>query len=175
MEGIETLKKHWPNVGRIDFHRKHKTHSVLSNMEPSGIAFPDITYNDKVLVDAGSALSVENVFQAAKAAFVQKREKSARIIASLKPEKCKGMAGATNMPMSAEEIVAWEHASTDVMLQILWAKFASPDLASILKSTGDAVLVEKVPRCGDTKWGVDNSDFGANLLGKMLMHIRLTC
>lgn len=75
----------------------------------------------------------------------------------------------------------WGAVRYDKMVAVLKAKFASPDLKSILLETGERTLVEGSPY--DRVWGVkidwqddrilDEANWkGQNLLGKALMEVR---
>ena len=64
----------------------------------------------------------------------------------------------------------WEHIKLSVMETALRLKFADPELAAMLKATGDEELVEG-NWWNDTVWGVCNG-VGENNLGKLLMKIR---
>ncbi len=166
----------WARDDAAAFHAAHKTLFALSNMHVHEFEHPDIVIaedgTERVLVCAGTARSVENVFQAAKASFVGKAAKSAKIYGCPSPKRCKSMAGKINMPMSFAELRQWERESKDVMVQIVSAKFKVPELAETLLSTGELILVHKPPRSTDRKWGVCANWFGRNLLGQMLMTVR---
>lgn len=64
----------------------------------------------------------------------------------------------------------WEDIKLSVMETALRLKFADPELAVMLKATGDEELVEG-NWWNDTFWGVCNG-VGENNLGKLLMKIR---
>ena len=64
----------------------------------------------------------------------------------------------------------WEEIKLQVMETALRLKFADPELAAMLKATGDEELVEG-NWWNDTFWGVCNG-VGENNLGKLLMKIR---
>ena len=64
----------------------------------------------------------------------------------------------------------WEEIKLSVMENALRLKFADPELAAMLKATGDEELVEG-NWWNDTYWGVCNG-VGQNHLGKLLMKIR---
>lgn len=65
----------------------------------------------------------------------------------------------------------WEEIKNDIMYQVCKAKFEqNPDLAKMLKDTGEQELVEG-NTWGDTYWGVCKGE-GENILGKILMKIR---
>lgn len=71
----------------------------------------------------------------------------------------------------------WDEISYDIMLDILRAKFAVPELAEMLESTGDAEL-EEGNHWHDNRWGsctcekCSTTKTGQNWLGKILMQIR---
>lgn len=63
--------------------------------------------------------------------------------------------------------------SAEVMLAAARAKFSALGPArDALLSTGSATLVEKLPRFGDKKWGVNSKGVGVNLMGQILMKVR---
>lgn len=63
----------------------------------------------------------------------------------------------------------WEDIKVSVMLNGLRSKFRDPNLALMLKWTGDAILIEDSPT--DMFWG-GSLPGSANMLGKLLMHVR---
>ncbi|WP_313233436.1 NADAR family protein [Tissierella praeacuta] len=72
--------------------------------------------------------------------------------------------------------VNWDEISLDIMREILIAKFSVPDLAEMLKATGDA-YIEESNHWHDNRWGnciceKCELEEGQNLLGKLLMDIR---
>lgn len=65
----------------------------------------------------------------------------------------------------------WEDMKEAVMLRGLRAKFTQhADLARLLLSTGDALIVEQSPR--DSYWGWGSDHRGKNRLGHLLMQLR---
>jgi ribA/ribD-fused uncharacterized protein len=65
----------------------------------------------------------------------------------------------------------WEQVKDAVMLTALRAKLAQhPSLANLLRSTGDAVLVEHT--ANDAYWADAGDGSGRNQLGLLLMQIR---
>lgn len=65
----------------------------------------------------------------------------------------------------------WERVKDDVMRRAVRAKFlAHAELADLLRSTGDAELVEAAPN--DFYWGAGADGTGKNMLGRILMEIR---
>lgn len=70
----------------------------------------------------------------------------------------------------------WDEISYDIMLDILRAKFAVPELAEMLESTGDAYL-EEGNHWHDNRWGnciceKCRAKEGENWLGEILMQVR---
>jgi ribA/ribD-fused uncharacterized protein len=73
-----------------------------------------------------------------------------------------------------EIVPDWSKVKFDRMRDILWAKFTQHlDLAELLLSTGDALLIETttVDNPVNRLWGEVNG-IGRNLLGQMLMEVR---
>jgi ribA/ribD-fused uncharacterized protein len=67
----------------------------------------------------------------------------------------------------------WMAQRVEVMRAAVKAKFTQhADLADLLLSTGDALLVEASPR--DSFWGAGPHGSGANMLGVLLMELRAT-
>lgn len=65
----------------------------------------------------------------------------------------------------------WERVKDDVMRRAVRAKFsAHPELIELLRSTGQAELVEAAPN--DFYWGAGRDGTGKNMLGKILMEVR---
>ncbi len=69
---------------------------------------------------------------------------------------------------------AWRQRSTAVMREVVYAKFnQNPDLKALLLATGNAYLVEHIPRKGrDAFWGDDSDGTGQNQLGRICMSVR---
>ena len=86
------------------------------------------------------------------------------------PVRAKQMGKRENLPKN------WNEISPSIMRDILKAKFAVPELADMLRSTGDAYL-EEGNQWHDNRWGhctcaKCSAKPGQNLLGKILMEIR---
>ena len=65
----------------------------------------------------------------------------------------------------------WEQVKETVMLEGLGAKFGqNPQLADLLRSTGTAMLIEKMPR--DSYWGSGPNGCGRNRMGRLLEQVR---
>lgn len=65
----------------------------------------------------------------------------------------------------------WDAVKDDVMRKGIYAKFTqNPKLKDLLKSTGNATLIENSPV--DYYWGCGKNGTGKNMLGKLLMELR---
>lgn len=65
----------------------------------------------------------------------------------------------------------WEDVKVQVMYEALWAKFTQhPRLATLLRSTGRATLIEHSAH--DGYWGNACGRRGRNMLGRLLMKVR---
>lgn len=86
--------------------------------------------------------------------------------------------GRRAMPMTCEQLREWEGDGdmdarrVRVMRDVLRAKFGDPHLRQRLLDTGDAELVERLPRFADAFWGTLNNGEGKNVLGRLLMEER---
>lgn len=68
--------------------------------------------------------------------------------------------------------VDWEIVKDDVMRKAVLAKFKThTNIREILFSTGDEEIVENAP--GDYYWGCGADGSGKNMLGKILMEVRV--
>lgn len=130
----------------------HGEHNYLSNFCPARITWEGLTY-----------LSAEAAFQAAKVLTDEERLP----FTVLPPNKAKRMGRQVKLRTD------WEQVKTQVMEEIVRAKFTqNPDLAALLLSTGDAELIEG-NTWGDVCWGVDTrTGKGENRLGRILMKVR---
>lgn len=108
--------------------------------------------------------TVEHYFQAQKFAGTEHEEliraaKSAMIAARMGRDRTK--------PLRKD----WDAVKEQVMLAGLRAKFSQhPDLATLLLSTADAVIVEHT--ANDSYWGDGGDGSGKNRLGHLLMTVR---
>lgn len=106
-------------------------------------------------------LSAEHAYQSQKARF----PRDAQLIAqAATPAMAKRMGQQVLLRKD------WEFTKLALMLQIVRRKFDHPVMATLLKDTGDAELIEG-NTWGDTYWGVCNGK-GQNQLGKILMLVR---
>lgn len=112
-------------------------------------------------VDPQDGFCVEKHYQAQKHVRPEDRRPFGREVT---PSQAKRMG--KRIPLRPD----WDSVKCEIMLQLLRRKFSSPVLASWLKDTGDAELVEG-NYWGDTYWGVCRG-VGLNMLGKLLMQVR---
>ena len=88
----------------------------------------------------------------------------------------------TGRPASAKSLgkrvtlrEGWDTLRFEVMKRVVRAKFADPDLAEMLRGTGERELIE-LNTWRDSTWGCvlgkDGSWKGRNELGKILMRVR---
>lgn len=106
--------------------------------------------------------TLEHAYQAAKSTQVQVRLALAgQITAGHAKRHGRAIKARTN----------WDRIKDEVMLSWLRQKFADPHLGELLRTTGDATLVE-VNHHGDRYWGTDVFLEGENRLGELLMQVR---
>lgn len=123
----------------------------LSNFYPSIMTFDGIGFT-----------TAEHAYQAAKTNSLEWKHK---IVVAETPAKAKQLG--KKAPINP----LWGDIRVGVMYLILKAKFKqNPNLAELLKDTGDSVLIEG-NWWGDTFWGECNYR-GENWLGKLLMQVR---
>lgn len=106
--------------------------------------------------------SSEHAYQAAKTTDITTRQKIASLSTAYDAKK----AG-----KSVRIRPDWDEVKLDLMLQIVRAKFAVPEMASKLLGTGDAALIEG-NWWGDTFWGKCGG-VGENHLGQILERVRI--
>jgi ribA/ribD-fused uncharacterized protein len=126
-------------------------YAFLSNFYPSPLVYQGITYP-----------TAEHAYQAQKT----DKEHIKRKIASLPTPGQAKRYGAKIDPLPD----FWANTRESIMYQIVAAKFADPELAALLLSTGDEFLIES-NNWGDTYWGRCNN-VGDNRLGRILMSER---
>lgn len=108
--------------------------------------------------------TVEHYFQAQKFAGTPHVE-SIRL--ALSPTIAARMGRSRARPLRSD----WDQVKDEIMLRAVRAKFAQhTDLAALLHSTGNALIVERSPR--DRYWGDGGDGSGANRLGQILMTVR---
>ena len=66
----------------------------------------------------------------------------------------------------------WDQIKYDIMAEVLFAKFANPDLKVKLRALPPDIYLEETNWWSDTYWGVDFEKGGENNLGKLLMKLR---
>jgi ribA/ribD-fused uncharacterized protein len=115
-----------------------------------------------VYLDGEPYPTVEHAYQAAKT--LDLRERSLIQFAAT-PGKSKRLG--QRIGLRAD----WIEVKIRVMTDLLRQKFGHHSLATLLLATGDHELVEG-NTWGDTFWGVDAQQGGANHLGRLLMQIR---
>jgi ribA/ribD-fused uncharacterized protein len=167
----------------IYFHKSHPDYGWLSNMHPctftlaaSDPAGPDGGPRPAEVGPAAGTYtytSSEQCFQHRKLLLVGNDKQAAKVLGAEKPTQCKARAGKRCAPMTDEQIETWEAHRVAVMREAVAAKFAqNEDLRQRLLATGDAQLVEKLPRFADAFWGVNGKGEGENQLGRILMDVR---
>lgn len=141
-----------PQAAPIDHFRDE--HRFLSNFwfVPGGISLGALT-----------GATVEHVFQAAKTLDpAEQRE----VLGAPSPGKAKRLGAKVQLRPD------WERVKLGVMARLQAAKYAQPEMARLLASTGDAQLIEGNHWC-DTYWGVctcqAHAAEGQNWLGRILM------
>ncbi len=135
------------NVLVIDSFRGE--YRFLSNFWPCSVWLDDEEY-----------LTVENAYQAAKTQDEDLRFKIQRC----SPGEAKKLGQKATLPPN------WEGIKLDIMVSLLFQKFADKGLRRKLLSTGSAELVEG-NTWGDFFWGVCDGK-GQNRLGRLLMGFR---
>lgn len=136
-----------------------KNHAFLSNFYPSEIIIQDKKY-----------YHVEGYYQACKHKGVN--DEHANYVAAFKdPSTCKVVA--RSVPMSKEREKEWENGmKIDIMRDALFEKFLqNENLGDLLRSTNERELIEYAP--WDEYWGTGKYGDGQNMLGKLLMEVRL--
>ncbi|NDH67592.1 MAG: NADAR family protein [Gammaproteobacteria bacterium] len=137
----------------IEFSSKTSEYSELSNFY----------YSPFIL--RGVWPTVEHYFQAQK--FPGDPDLQEKIRKTEYPSIAKKL-GRTRSPHFRRD---WESVKEMVMLEALQAKFdQNPDLATILKNTGTALLKEKA--AWDSYWGTGKNGNGRNRMGELLMIVR---
>jgi len=108
--------------------------------------------------------TVEHYFQAQKSQDPKRREQIRRA-------NSPALAARLGRDRKARIRRDWESVKVDVMQKAVRAKFEQhPDLQKLLKSTGEARLVEHTEN--DNYWGDGGDGSGKNMLGRILMEVR---
>jgi ribA/ribD-fused uncharacterized protein len=122
----------------------------LSNFHPSPVEMKGIVYP-----------TVEHAFQAAKTLDSVERRRIAEL-------DTPGKAKRAGRKVELRE--DWEQIKVKVMHWLVTRKFEDPQLAELLRATGDVQLIEG-NYWGDRFWGVCEGQ-GLNWLGRVLMDVR---
>ena len=133
---------------------------AFSNFAPTPFAMPS-WHDPSAVVQFATG---EHAFQAGKARTAREHE---RIRLAVTPLEAKRAGRRVALPAE------WDHRRAHVMLAVIQAKFAIPELRALLLATGDRTLAEDSPY--DSLWGCrDRSGgyTGQNLLGRALMRVR---
>jgi N-glycosidase YbiA len=121
--------------------------------------------NFPIVVDGVTWHTSEHYFQAQK--FLANAQKE-RIRKTLSPMEAAKLGRDREYPIRQD----WNEVKDDVMRKAVKAKFSQhPDLTKLLLSTGELELIEHTSN--DAYWGDGGDGRGANMLGKILMEIRL--
>ena len=109
--------------------------------------------------------STEHYFQAQKFSGTE-YEEAVRLTS--KPRDAAAMGRDRSLPLRAD----WEQVKDNVMREAVRAKFTQyPELGQLLMDTGTAELVEHTTN--DSYWADGGNGTGKNMLGKILMEIRI--
>lgn len=141
----------------IRFSKTDKKYGCFSNFYPCKVEFDGIVYQNS-----------EAAWQAQKTLATHKRMEFAQMTAS-------------NAKRAGRRVTLredWEEVKYNLMVEVLRAKFTQiEELGKVLKSTGDATIVENTTGWHDNLWGSCSCPrcddiTGQNLLGKALMQVR---
>jgi N-glycosidase YbiA len=137
----------------IEFYSIREAYGAFSNFAPYPIELDGLRWP-----------TVEHYFQAQKFAGTPHVEAIRR---APSPTIAARMGRARARPLRSD----WDLVKDEIMLRAVRAKFAQyADLAALLLSTGDALIVERSRR--DSYWGAGADGSGANKLGQILMTVR---
>jgi hypothetical protein len=138
----------------IEFNSKSEAFSELSNFHGAPFTINGKTYP-----------TVEHFFQSQKFPGDPVLQEKIRV--------AKTPVGAKRMGQAKSEHFRpdWDEIKETVMMEGLRAKFTqNPQLADLLRSTGTAMLIEKMPR--DSYWGSGPNGCGRNRMGRLLEQVR---
>jgi len=137
----------------IEFYSTREAYGAFSNFAPYPVELDGLRWP-----------TVEHYFQAQKFAGTPHVE-AIRLAPS--PMVAARMGRSRARPLRPD----WDQVKDEIMLRAVRAKFAQhTDLAALLLSTGDALIVERSRR--DSYWGDGGDGSGANRLGQTLMQLR---
>jgi len=157
--------------GRVRFYKSWDRNGALSNFSPHPVRMP------RAWGEGGEKASwptVEHFYQAQKFSGVADpaaADAMERIRAASAPEEAARIGRA--LQRARPELIRkdWSEVKLEVMRAAIRAKVdAHPAAAALLRSTGDAEVVEDSPH--DAVWGVGPNGDGTNLLGKTFMALR---
>ena len=138
----------------IEFNSKSETFAELSNF-----------YGAPFTINGKTYPTVEHFFQSQKFPGDPVLQEKIRV--------AKTPVGAKRMGQAKSEHFRpdWDEVKETVMMEGLRAKFTqNPQLADLLRSTGTAMLIEKMPR--DSYWGSGPNGCGRNRMGRLLEQVR---
>lgn len=139
-------------------------YDFLSNFHPSPVQIR-LTATGRSADNWLECATVEHAFQAMKTTDVARRTAIAKAGSA-------GMAKFLGKQRDKTKLrPGWEEMKYDIMVVLLWQKFAIPELREKLLATGDATLIEG-NTWGDREWGQCPLGNGRNLLGQALMMVR---
>lgn len=141
----------------IGFYKAHDPFGWCSNFYEAPVVIDNILYK-----------TTEHYYQAAK--FIQGSDVWRTIVAASTPQEVVKIARTTKL-----HIANWDDVKFGIMRKAVFNKFLQHShLATLLKETGDAVLVEDTIGTirPDAWWGNGKNGEGRNWLGKILMEVR---
>ena len=138
----------------IEFNSKSETFAELSNF-----------YGAPFTINGKTYPTVEHFFQSQKFPGDPVLQEKIRVAKTPVGEKRMGQAKSEHFRPD------WDEVKETVMIEGLRAKFSqNPQLADLLRSTGTAMLIEKMPR--DSYWGSGPNGCGRNRMGRLLEQVR---
>ena len=140
----------------IRFYGKSTKYHAFSNFYISDFTIDGQTYN-----------TIEQFFQAQKAALAKDTEYFNKILQSPSPRDARTF----GRKVRGLPVDTWNSMRDQIMLQGVRAKFSqNTTLKALLLETGDATLIEDSPT--DYYWGCGSKGTGQNKLGQTLMKVR---
>ncbi|BAZ40987.1 hypothetical protein NIES4101_69490 [Calothrix sp. NIES-4101] len=138
----------------IYFYSTNNEYGAFSNFSRHGIELDGLWW-----------MTTEHYFQAQKFEDADYREK---IRTSATPKLAAELGRSRKMPLRQD----WEEVKDGIMYKAVLKKFQThQDLQKLLLSTGDEEIIENAP--GDYYWGCGKDGSGKNMLGKILMDVRI--
>ncbi len=138
----------------IYFYTKNQPYYEFSNFAPFGIEMDGIWWS-----------TVENYYQAMKfndESYIKKIRKVQT------PKEAGNLGKSRNIKIKEN----WDEIKYDIMFEAVLKKFQTHSkLKDLLINTGDALLAENSPF--DYYWGIGANGSGLNMLGKILMKVRI--